>query len=182
VITPSDLPPGFLTPETVTLARGVDGDTAHFIFPSSGEQIARFLFVNTEESYGDMATAFGQMSKEMIIGYLEAATEIVVAVREDRIAGMPDLDPYDRWLSLIFVDGELFETRIVREGWSAYYTQFGCAPGMVHQALLYAEAEANAAQLGIWEPGHPTDYDAVLTGWIGNQTCRPNPYREPYCR
>ena len=95
---------------------------------------------------------------------------------------MPDLDPFDRWLGLVFVDGELFETRLVREGLSAYFTEFGCAPEPLHTALLLAEAEARANRRGIWAPGHPTDYAAVFSRWFGSSRCRPNPFRnQPYC-
>jgi endonuclease YncB( thermonuclease family) len=74
----------------------------------------------------------------------------------------------------VFVDGELLQTRIVREGYSAYHTLFGCARSPVHEALLYAEAEAWTARRGIWAPGHPTDYRPVLEDWVGRRTCRPN--------
>jgi micrococcal nuclease len=181
-LSPSQLPAGYLRPEVVRFARGVDGDTAHFTFPS-GEQIVRFLYVNTEESHGDRTTDFGIATASIVEGYLNNAHEIVVAVREDtQTRGQPDLDPYGRWLGLVFVDGTLFETRLVREGLSAYYTQFDCAPPPIHNALVYAEAEAWANLRGIWAPGHPTDYRAVFADWIGTRRCRPNPYEGPYCR
>jgi endonuclease YncB( thermonuclease family) len=182
VVTPADLPSGFLAPQTVTLIRDTDGDTAHFNFPQAGEQIVRFLWVNTEEAYGTETTEFGTATKGIVGSYLEGAREIVVVVRESRTQpGQPALDPYNRWLGLVFVDGDLFETRLVREGWSAYYTKYGCAPEPVHKALVYAEAEARAKEKGIWAPGHPTDYSVVLANWIGSNHCRPNPYLEPYC-
>jgi hypothetical protein len=74
------------------------------------------------------------------------------------------------------------QERIVREGWSPYYTQFGCAEAPMHNALLWAEAEAKANLRGVWEPNHPTNYMQVMQRWIGNSTCRPNPYLRPYCR
>lgn len=182
-VAPSDLPAtGFLEPKTVTLKYSVDGDTAHFIFPDSGEQILRFLWVNTEESH-DNSTAFGIETAAIAKGYLTGAKAIVVAVEEDKKKpGSPHVDPYNRWLGLVFVDGDLFQKRLVREGLSAYYTQFGCAPSPVHNALLWSEAEARANERGIWKPGHPTDYAIVLRQWIGSSTCRPNPYKTAYCK
>lgn len=182
IVAPTDLPAtGFLAPKTVTLKYSVDGDTAHFIFPDSGEQILRFLWVNTEESH-DNSTAFGIETAAIAKRYLTAAKEIVVAVEEDKKKpGSPHVDPYNRWLGLVFVDGDLFQKRLVREGLSAYYTQFGCAPNPVHNALLWSEAEARANERGIWQPGHPTDYSIVLKQWIGSSTCRPNPYKASYC-
>lgn len=179
--TPEQVPAGYLTPQVVGLVRVVDGDTAHFRF-GDDERIVRFLYVNTEESHGEETTAFGTDTELRVRDEITSAAEIVVAVREDRdLPGQPDLDPYDRWLSLVFVDGTLYETHLIRAGLSAYYTRFGCAPEPIHTSLLHAEAEARAAGRGIWAPGHPTDYRAVLDDWIGNNHCRPNPFREQYC-
>jgi endonuclease YncB( thermonuclease family) len=170
-----------MAPTTVGVIRVVDGDTAHFLF-GDDDQTVRFLFVNTEESYGEEATEFGQATGEDVRDEIENADSVMVAVREDEPGtGEPDLDPYDRWLSLVFVNGELYQTHLVREGQSAYYTRYGCAPEPVHTNLLAAEAEAHAARRGIWAAGHPTDYSVILDEWIGDDHCRPNPYREPYC-
>jgi micrococcal nuclease len=177
------LPPGYLAPANVALGRNVDGDTAHFVFPSFGDRSVRFLYVNTEEAYGAEATEFGIETARRVAAILSGTWQLVVVPRESRSRpGTADLDPYDRWLALVFVDGELFETYLVREGLSAYYTQFGCAPEPIHSALVYAEAEARANERGIWRPGHPTDYREVLARWMGSNRCRPNPFVEPYCR
>ncbi len=175
-ITPSDVPSNYFPVERVNLNYTVDGDTAHFYF-ASGEKTVRYLYVDTEETSGPEHSAFGDQSKLVMDGYLRAATEIMVAVRKTK-SGTPDLDPYGRTLGLVFVDGELLETRIIREGWSAYFASFGCAPSPIHEALLYAEAEAYANQRGIWAPGHPKDYRPELARW----SCRPNPYTTPYCK
>lgn len=178
-ITTAQVPAGYMPAERVNLNYTVDGDTAHFFF-KSGEHIVRFLYLNTEETTGADKTAFGAVTKATIDGWLRGATEIMVAPRLK--AGMPDVDPYDRWLALVFVDNELLQTRIMREGHSAYYTVYGCAPAPLHDAFLHAEAEANANDRGIWKPGHPTDYRKVLTDWIGTNRCRPNPFETAYCK
>jgi endonuclease YncB( thermonuclease family) len=180
---PETAPTGFIKAVKVTLRFSVDGDTAHFDFPNDPDKIVRFLFVNTEESSGAETTQFGVETKNIVRGYLQSAKDIQIAVQEDRVGtGVPNTDPFGRWLALVYVDGDLFQTRIVREGLSAYYTLYGCAPAPVHDALLYAEAEANAAGRGIWKPGHPTDYSRVLASWIGSKTCRPNPFKgQRYC-
>ncbi len=183
-IAPGEVPKGYLPARKVTLARAVDGDTANFNFPDGGgEQTSRFLYVNTEESSGADATDFGVKAKGVVEAYLKAAKEIVVLVREDTAKpGKPDLDPYNRWLSLVFIDGDLFETRLVREGWSPYYTVFGCAPEPLHSVLLHAEAEANASDRGIWASAHPTSYAVTASAWLGRSGCRPNPFLAPYCK
>jgi micrococcal nuclease len=179
-LTPEDVPSGYLPTARVTLIRVVDGDTSHFSFDGN-DRTVRFLYVNTEESHGKETTAFGEATEDRVRDEITAAQLIDVAVREEwDEPGEPDLDPYDRWLSLVFVDGTLYQTHLVREGLSAYYTRFGCAPEPVHTSLLHAEAEARAARRGIWAAGHPTDYRRVLDNWIQDRTCRPR-YDEPYC-
>ncbi|MEZ4408653.1 MAG: thermonuclease family protein [Polyangiales bacterium] len=184
-VIPAQPLPGFLAPRTVRLIRSVDGDTAHFTWPIVGDLDVRMLWVNTEESHGAETTAFGTFTAQQVATMLGAAREIILMPRER--AGMPgvtDVDTYGRTLALVFVDGELFQTRLVREGWSAYYAQFGCAPEPVHTALLNAEAEARAGMRGVWQPGHPTDYAEVFSRWTpARNACRPNPYRgQPYCQ
>lgn len=71
---------------------------------------------------------------------------------------------------------------MIRDGWTPYYTQFGCAKEPLHDAMIWAEAEAKANERGVWAEGHPTDYSIVLKEWIGSRTCRPNPYKTAYCK
>lgn len=178
---PADLKTGFLPAEGVFYSRTVDGDTAHFIF-KSGEKVVRFLWVDTEEKGGTGATAFGAATVPVIEGWIAATKIVTVSIEEDaQSPGQPALDAFGRTLGVVFLDGELLQTRIVREGWSAYYTQFGCAPPPIHEALLYAEAEARANERGIWQKGHPTNYRDVFERWLRG-TCRPNPYEEAYCK
>ena len=178
VIAPGDVGSRYLAPQPAELIDPVDGDTAR-VWTTSGEQTLRFLNVNTEESGGPEETAFGRYSSFVVETWLREARRIDIAVQNDR--GNPDLDPYGRWLSLVFLDGDLLQTRIVRQGLSAYYTEFGCANEPVHNALLHAEAEARANQRGIWRPDHPTDYRPILDRWI-DDACRPDPFLgQPYC-
>lgn len=183
-IGPTPAPARFLEPRTVPLLRNTDGDTAHFGFPIVGDVTVRMVWVNTEESHGDRTTDFGVMTAATVARYLNEAREIVVTREEDTAhPGQPNLDTYGRTLALVYVDGTSFQVRLVREGLSAYYTEFGCAPEPLHTAMLNAEAEARANRRGIWAPGHPTDYAAVLRSWIGTRGCRPNPFLgQPYCR
>lgn len=188
-ITLAEVPSGFLAPSNVRFIREIDGDTSIFSFAIQGETTVRFLWVNTEESVAMMAsenTAFGRYTSTVVRGYLSAGGDFKVVRRADATdPTMPALDPYRRTLGLVFVDGQLFQERLVREGWSAYYTDFGCAPEPIHTALLLAEAEARANHRGIWAPNHPTDYAEVFSRWItgGTRACRPNPFRgQPYCR
>ncbi len=182
VITPETVPGnGFLAPITVTLKFVVDGDTAHFGYPNGVETIVRFLYVNTEESHGKETTPYGVETADKVKAIFAAGKSFVVVPEEGSTPGTPHLDPYDRTLALVFVDGTLFQTRLVAEGLSAYYTVFGCAQSPIHQSLLYSEAAAYENKIGIWKDDHPTNYAVVLKQWIGTKTCRPNPYTAPYC-
>lgn len=180
---PVPIPPsnvaGFRPTELVTLARTTDGDTATFKRSGGAEVTIRFLFVNTEESFGAETTEWGKVVKDVVGRYIEGARQLNIAIRLKN--GADDIDPFGRTLGLVFVDGELFQSRIVREGLSPYYTAFGCASDPVHTNLLHSEAEARANQRGVWNPSHPTDYRAVMKDWIGNRTCRNNPYERAYC-
>lgn len=181
-LTPADVPAGYLAAEVVAYRSTTDGDTARFIFDAQGQQIIRLLYVNTEESHGSETTAFGEATEDEVRAWNASAGQIVVVVREERNnPGQPDLDPYDRWLGLVFLDNELLETRLIREGLSAYYTKFGCAPEPLHSAFVYAESEARENRRGIWREGHPTNYEPILEDWIPSNDCRPNPFVEPYC-
>jgi endonuclease YncB( thermonuclease family) len=185
-VTTASLPArGFLPAVRARFIRAVDGDTAHFTIPITGEIDVRFLWVNTEESHAADPrdnTAFGVATAAWAMSAMPMVTEYYLAFQEDSAhPGQPSLDPYMRRLALVFADGELWQTRLVRDGWSAYYTDFGCAPEPVHASLLYAEAEARANHRGIWAPGHPTNYADVFSRWISNR-CRPNPFRgQAYC-
>jgi len=182
VVHPDDLPNGFLAPVTASVVRVVDGDTAHFKM-NDVEVDVRFLYVNTEETHDERTTQFGIDTAKAFDKILRTAKDVKVAPEEDpKKPGSPHLDTYGRTLALVFLENELFQTRMVREGWTAYYTQFGCAKEPIHDSLLWSEAEARANERGIWEKGHPTDYSIVLADWIGNQKCRPNPYKTAYCK
>jgi len=173
---------GFLAPLRARFVRAVDGDTAHFVVPIRGEIVVRFLWVNTEESHGAETTAFGVAAGNWATRVMPSVTEYYLVPKADtRNPAQAALDPYMRTLALVYADGELWQRRLIREGWTAYYTDYGCAPPPIHESLLYAEAEARAAQRGLWAPGHPTNYADVFARWITTR-CRPNPFRsQPYC-
>jgi micrococcal nuclease len=164
----------------VDFVRTVDGDTAHFMVNGT-ETVVRFLYVNAEETHGAEATDFGLATVPLVDRMLRSSRLQIAPQRATN--GRPMQDAFGRTLALVFANDELVQTRIVREGLSAYYTQFGCANAPVHLSLLNAEAEARANRRGIWAPGHPTNYADVFMRWFGRSTCRPNPFLgQPYCR
>jgi micrococcal nuclease len=179
-IAPTPTISGFLPAVNVDFVRTVDGDTAHFMVNGT-ETVVRFIYLNAEETHGAETTAFGLATVPIVDRMLRSSRLQISPQRATN--GQPMTDTFGRTLALVFTNGELVQTRIVREGLSAYYTQVGCAPAPVHLSLLYAEAEARANRRGIWAPGHPTNYADVFMRWFGRSTCRPNPFTgQPYCR
>lgn len=180
----ADVGAGLLAPVAVEYLYAVDGDTVHLRWQGQDRSF-RLVYVNTEEASGTEATAFGKLTANFLKDWLDASKARgmpFLAAPQDK-GGQPNVDPYGRILSLLFVGGVLVQQRLVREGWSAYYTVFGCAPEPIGTALLLSEKEAREAQLGIWKPGHPKDYAQVLSTWtVGQGACRPNPFAgQPYC-
>jgi endonuclease YncB( thermonuclease family) len=182
-ITPEMVPADYLPVQRVTFMDAIDGDTAHFAVPITGRTSVRFLWVNAEEISGAERTAFGARTAQEVARIMSTGTLFQLAKRRARPGSdQPELDMFGRTLALVFMDGDLFQTRLVREGWSAYYTGFGCPSAPLHETLLHAEAEARTNRVGIWAHNHPTNYATVLAQWIGTRGCRPNPFRnQPYC-
>lgn len=177
-IAPGTTLTGFLPAVDVDFVRIVDGDTAHFMYQGR-ETIVRFIYVNAEETHAPDLTQFG-VETAAIVGRRLRPSRLMLAPQRGT-NGQPALDMFGRTLALVFADGELVQRWMIQQGLSAYYTQFGCAAAPLHLSLLYGEAEARANRRGIWAPGHPTNYNDVLTRWIGRSTCRPA-YSAPYCR
>jgi len=134
--------------EIVTLVKCFDGDTASFIV--SGERHkARFLAIDTPEvnsPYVDKELwsdeAFAYTKKRL----RSAQTIILEMDLESDIA-----DDYGRILSWVWVDGELLNAALVREGLAEVKYLFGDYKYV--DMLLALEREAQYQRLGIWSGG-----------------------------
>lgn len=77
---------------------------------------------------------------------------------------------FNRFLTYVFADkgGERvnYNVECVRAGMSPYFTKYGYSHRF-HDEFVQAQAEARAAQRGIWDPAkmHYTDYDARIAWW-----------------
>ncbi len=95
----------------VTLARAVDGDTAHF-YDQSGDYIkVRFLGVDTPESTREHEP-WGKAASNFTANILKNAEEIVVYQEEQKT------DAYGRTLAFVFADGILVNLYLVQEAYS----------------------------------------------------------------
>lgn len=145
-ITPASLPAtGFLAPMRAFFRRAVDGDTVHFAIPITGEIDVRMLWVNTEESHATDPrdnTVFGVQTGNWAMAVMPMVAEYQLTFRPTpRAPGSPCSTCTAAASRSCSPTADCWQTRLVRDGWSAYYTDFGCAPAPVHNALLYAKAE-----------------------------------------
>lgn len=102
----------------VTLYEGVDGDTAKFDYPeipsiNHGTKV-RFLNINTPESYAQNIMAWGIPAKFWTTDRLEEATNIKLQSIKDGLLK----DTYERILSWVWIDNELLNYKIVKNGFS----------------------------------------------------------------
>ena len=128
--------------ETVTgkrIQRVVDGDTVIV----SGRRI-RLLNVDTEESvHPDPSrnTAFGRKTSSAVKKAIQGKTADLECYGKDR---------YSRRLCYLFVDGENFNVKLVKQGWSRYYTKFGFSKEY-HDDFIHAENSSKSSRFGLWE-------------------------------
>lgn len=133
--------------------RHVDGDTSVLRFDGK-EQKVRFLLIDTPETVNPNAPVqpFGREASERTKELLTNAAVI-------EVEQMPEekVDRYNRSLVFIFVDGQLLQSILVREGLAriAYVSD---PYSKYLPALKQAENEAKSNNLGIWSiPGYVTN-------------------------
>lgn len=134
-----------------TLERSIDGDTARFILEGETESRSfRFVGIDTPETYPSV-DPWGLEAKAYTASILSNATEIWIA--KDPTTGLTD--GYERNLGLIWVDGELLNYELVREGYSknnysdpVYTIVFENVS--LDRWFKNAEAEAKANAVNIW--------------------------------
>lgn len=187
----ADSPPDYMAPIEVHLESVIDGDTAYVKLTSGVVERIRFMHINAEEVRHDdatpaqnaRATAFGEMTKSHVNEVLNHAHKIEISTHRDPTnADKPETDVFGRWLALIWVDGELLQQKLIADGYSGYYTKYGCAQGKLHDVLLWSEADANQRNRGVWDPQYRNEHLPVLSQWIGLDECRPNPLKgQHYC-
>lgn len=99
--------------EKVTLARSVDGDTAHF-YTQNGEYIkVRFLGVDTPESTMQKE-AWGMAASNFMKDLLQNAKTIVIEFDQNG----NKVDTYGRYLAYVWADGVLVNLELVQNGYS----------------------------------------------------------------
>lgn len=146
----------------VTLNKCVDGDTAWFNM--NGEKIkARFLAIDTPESTNQIEE-YGKEASEYVCNLLTNASKIELEYDD----ASDKEDKYDRHLVWIFVDGELLQEKVVKEGLAEVKYVYGDYKYLddINEAL----DKAKENKLNIWSNSEETtseyDYIIVIIGIV----------------
>ena len=121
------------------IQRVVDGDTVIV----DGSRI-RLLNVDTEESVHpnqSRNTSFGRETSRAVKKAIQGKTADLECYGKDR---------YSRRLCYLFVDGENFNVKLVKQGWSRYYTKFGFSKEY-HDQFIKAEEMGQSHGTGVWD-------------------------------
>ncbi|MEE8386842.1 MAG: thermonuclease family protein [Dehalococcoidia bacterium] len=101
---------------------------------------------------------------------LRWAKEVVFAQVTDVVLGFPGEEPQlsnsGKLLGYVFVGGENYNVRLIREGWSPCFTKYG-NPRIFREEMEQAELQARLDGRGIWGGrGGRGDYHALKTYWL----------------
>lgn len=144
------------TTTEVPVVRAVDGDTVKIELDGEEENL-RILALDTEESRagsGKPRTPWGEAAKAEAESFFEAGETITI-----EFPGTEPLEEclkryrgnYGRPLVYVYRDGEDFVERMIRTGFSPYFTKYGYAEfESHHRRYVAAEREAQAARIGVW--------------------------------
>ncbi len=144
-------------PATAEVLRVIDGDTLEVRLDGRPETL-RLLSVDTEEKISGRPLS-SPTKPETVFGQETAlwAQDFFAALGERPRVGLlfPEgarRDTYGRLLGhVVLPDGRDFNLLLVQLGKSPYFNKYGNSP-ILHGEFVRAQAEARAAQLGIWNP------------------------------
>ena len=129
----------------VKLEKCVDGDTAKFIIDNEVKTV-RFLSIDTPEiKHGaNEAEAYGEEAKEYTCNALKSAKSIKLQYdpKSDKT------DKYDRVLAWVFVDDELLQEKLIREGLAE--VKYVKGDYLYTDNLKSLQMSAEASHKGIW--------------------------------
>ena len=130
-------------PRMVKVARVIDGDTIQVL--SDGRQYTvRLIGADTPETKHPTKAVqyFGREASAFTKAHLEGKT---VALVRDRSGDT--VDRYGRLLRYVYLDGDNFNTRLIRERYAHAYRRF---PFSKRQEFIHLENEARRQGLGLW--------------------------------
>ena len=144
--------------EVVTLSKCVDGDTAWF-YLNNEEIKTRFLAIDTPESTNKIEE-YGKEASEFTCNKLKNAKKIEIEYDENS----DKLDKYDRHLVWVFVDEELLQNLIIKEGLAKVDYLYG--DYKYTSILQNSQIEAENNKLNIWSDTN-NSYDIyIIIGFV----------------
>lgn len=142
--------------EIVTLSKCVDGDTAWFYLDEK-EIKTRFLAIDTPESTNKIE-AYGKEASNFTCDKLTNAKKIEIEYDENS----DKTDKYNRDLVWVFVDNELLQNLIIKEGLGEVAYLYG--DYKYTNLLQKSQLEAQEKKINIWST---TDYSIQFYMMIG---------------
>lgn len=142
--------------EIVTLSKCVDGDTAWF-YLNEKEIKTRFLAIDTPESTNKIE-AYGKEASNFTCDKLTNAKKIEIEYDENS----DKTDKYNRELVWVFVDNELLQNLIIKEGLGEVAYLYG--DYKYTNLLQKSQLEAQEKKINIWST---TDYSIQIYMMIG---------------
>lgn len=103
----------------VTLDKTIDGDTAWFKTDKQSVKV-RFLYIDTPEST-NKSESYGKQASTYVDKQLHQAKLIELETNRDGNL----YDKYERLLAWVFVDGQLLQEKIAREGYCQKFYDYG---------------------------------------------------------
>lgn len=164
------------------LTKVVDGDTVKVEIEGQQESL-RLICIDTEESHAGGSkpvTNAGKEASQLAKGYFGCdeqglpQSDVRVDIEFDtsdpeHVCLQRHRGNYGRLLCYVHKNGENYNLKTVREGWSPYFVKYGRSR-LYHEAFLAAEAAAQSTALMIWDPetnagGASRDYGALIPWW-----------------
>ena len=129
----------------VTLDKCVDGDTAKFVIDGEVKTV-RFLSINTPElaHFGNDAEAYGVEASEYTCNALTNAKSIKLQYDPKS----DETDKYGRVLAWVFVDNELLQEKLIKEGLAE--VKYVYDDYLYTSDLQALEVNAQESKLGMW--------------------------------